>query len=111
MFLDLLLNSFIVLIVSFFIAKSSRPKPFYGLSRESSSYDMTQYLFKGNSTGLATSSNIGSMLSVAMIFGCLMVCFIAYGLMSPLPVLFGLIIGYFLLKYILIKAYKQSSFS
>ena len=109
MFLNLLINSFTVLIVSFVIAKRSQIKISHNKSRIESSYDMTQYLFGGNSPSLAISSNIGSVLSISMFFGFLLVAFMNYGFMTPVAIFVGLVLGYFLLMYIISKFHKPDS--
>lgn len=109
MLLDILVNSFAVLLISFLIAKKSQINLHYRITDAKVSYDLTQYLFGGNRAGLATSSNIGSILSIAMVFSFLLVAIRGWGLMAIFAVLLGLLIGYAFLMHVVSKVHNPDT--
>ncbi len=82
MFMECLVVAFLVLGVSYCIARfSGSTKP---------QRDLDAFLFKGNSHLLAITSNIGSLLSIALVFSLYTVLLIGGGLAMALPVVGGL---------------------
>lgn len=82
----ILLNAFTVLLISIFIARFSRlADPRQSLQR---------YLFGGNTYQLAASSNVGSLLSIAIVFDVYFVGLLGYGLVTIFCLSFGIAVAY-----------------
>lgn len=90
-FLFILLNITSVLLISLWIAYKKRHKDSMFMSDE--------FLFCGNNAILTTSSNVGSLLSVATIFSFYFVGIEGYGFISTIALLLGIIIAYVFLYF------------
>lgn len=101
MFAEALIVALLVLVISFLIAQRSR--------QSDPHRDLEGYLFDGNSHGLAITSNIGSLLSVALIFSLYIVLMVGGGLLMVLPVLAGIIVAYVVLGFALRSAIRRSA--
>ena len=89
--LFILLNITSVLLISLWIAYKKRSKEAMFMSDE--------FLFHGNNAFLATSSNVGSLLSVATIFSFYFVGIEGYGFISTFALLLGIVIAYVFLYF------------
>jgi len=91
MFDTILLNAFTVLLISYVIARNSRladPR-----------VSLTRYLFGGNNQILAVSSNVGSLLSIAIVVNIYYVGLFGYGLITLASLTAGLVFAYLALYF------------
>jgi len=80
----------LVLVISFVIAAKSRVVSIY--------QNTETFLFGGNNSFLAISSNVGSLLSVSIIFSMFSVGIIGYGVMTLVATLLGILAAYIVLQ-------------
>lgn len=96
---DIAINAFSVLLFSYAIASRSRIAD--------PQVDADKFLFGGNSKWLAASSNVGSLLSITILFNLYYNGLYGYGLVGIPCMATGMILGYFLLILALRRTHRN----
>ncbi len=93
-------SSLFVLIISFIIAYTAKKEV-------NNDHDPIKYLFGNNSTLLATSSNIGSILTMTLLITGIIPAIVGWGYEPVLGLILGIIIGYSFFYFTINKIFSK----